>query len=97
MAAAIRSGRPPRVPGYTDATAELTATTTTAPTLASRTAAICLSAAARTGPALSLAKRLTAAHGGTIEVESVHGEGSAFRVLLPLVPAPTGRASAPRA
>jgi signal transduction histidine kinase len=37
-----------------------------------------------TGLGLSIAQSIAAAHGGTIQVESVLGRGSSFRVLIPI-------------
>jgi heavy metal sensor kinase len=39
-----------------------------------------------TGLGLAIAKSIAAAHGGTIQVESVQGRGSSFRVLIPISP-----------
>jgi heavy metal sensor kinase len=44
-------------------------------------------AAGGTGLGLSITRWAVEAHGGEIQVESVAGEGSTFRVLLPLAPA----------
>jgi signal transduction histidine kinase len=38
-----------------------------------------------TGLGLSIAQSIAAAHGGNIEVESIHGQGSTFRVSIPIV------------
>ncbi|MDH3472859.1 MAG: ATP-binding protein [Rhodospirillales bacterium] len=44
-----------------------------------------------TGLGLSVSHGIVKAHGGTIEVESTVGEGSAFRIYLPLNPPPETR------
>jgi two-component system NtrC family sensor kinase len=41
-----------------------------------------------TGLGLSVSHGIVKAHGGAIEVESTVGEGSAFRIYLPLNPPP---------
>jgi signal transduction histidine kinase len=46
------------------------------------------------GVGLALARRLVVAHGGAIEVESVHGQGSTFRVPVPMAPPAGGRVAA---
>jgi two-component system, OmpR family, sensor kinase len=40
-----------------------------------------------TGLGLSIVAAITAAHGGTVEVDTAPGDGATFRVLLPLAPA----------
>jgi signal transduction histidine kinase len=47
-----------------------------------------------TGIGLHLARELVRMHGGDMEVESVAGSGSTFRVLLPARAAQHGRAAA---
>ncbi|WP_066838853.1 ATP-binding protein [Rufibacter ruber] len=47
-----------------------------------------------TGLGLSIVKALTEGQGGTVQVQSVAGEGTAFRVQLPLVGVPDGAAVA---
>jgi two-component system OmpR family sensor kinase len=42
-----------------------------------------------TGLGLSIVSAITAAHGGSVEVDTASGKGATFRVLLPLVPAAT--------
>jgi signal transduction histidine kinase len=44
-------------------------------------------AAGGAGIGLTIARRLTEAHGGTIAVESASGRGSRFAVTLPAAPA----------
>ena len=39
-----------------------------------------------TGLGLAISKEITEAHGGTISADSTLGEGTTFRVFLPLVP-----------
>ena len=46
-----------------------------------------------TGLGLSVSHGIVEAHGGLIEVQSKVGEGSTFRVFLPLTPPPGGPAS----
>ncbi len=45
-----------------------------------------------TGLGLSIAAALTAAHAGTISIDSQPGHGAAFRVTLPLATAPSDTA-----
>jgi two-component system sensor histidine kinase BaeS len=47
------------------------------------------------GIGLSIVRELARAHGGDVTVESVPGEGSLFRVILPLAAAPAPRARRP--
>jgi two-component system OmpR family sensor kinase len=48
-----------------------------------------------TGLGLSIVAAITAAHGGTVELDTAPGEGATFRVLLPLAPEPSPPAPAP--
>jgi signal transduction histidine kinase len=45
------------------------------------------------GPGLSLSHNIVAAHGGRMEVDSLPGEGTCFRVFLPLEDRPAGESS----
>jgi signal transduction histidine kinase len=48
-----------------------------------------------TGLGLHFARSIVEAHGGRIEVASSSGEGSCFRVSLPLLPAASGEVLTP--
>jgi two-component system OmpR family sensor kinase len=48
-----------------------------------------------TGLGLSIVAAITAAHGGTVELDTAPGEGATFRVLLPLAPEPSPPTPAP--
>jgi two-component system, OmpR family, sensor kinase len=48
-----------------------------------------------TGLGLSIVAAITAAHGGTVELDTAPGQGATFRVLLPLAPEPSPPAPAP--
>ena len=43
------------------------------------------------GLGLAICRRIAAAHGGTIDVDSISGQGSTFRVHLPLSRPVAGR------
>jgi signal transduction histidine kinase len=58
-----------------------------------RTAAARKSSVPGTGLGLHFARAIAEAHGGQVEVSSVPGEGSTFRVTLPL--RPKGEIAAP--
>jgi two-component system OmpR family sensor kinase len=48
-----------------------------------------------TGLGLSIVAAITAAHGGTVELDTAPGQGATFRVLLPLAPEPSPPVPAP--
>jgi two-component system OmpR family sensor kinase len=48
-----------------------------------------------TGLGLSIVAAITAAHGGTVELDTAPGQGATFRVLLPLAPESSPPAPAP--